>query len=43
MVNLDHVASMHTCDDRRLLVKTSDGNELIASRAGSTRLRSRFG
>jgi two-component system LytT family response regulator len=41
VVNLDHVATMHTCDDRRLLVRMRDGSELIASRAGSTRLRSR--
>lgn len=41
LVNLDHVAEMTPCD-RRLLIRLSDGSEVLASRARSTELRRRL-
>jgi two-component system LytT family response regulator len=42
VVNMDHVAAIRPCDDRRFLVVLDDGTEIIASRAGSHGLRERF-
>ncbi len=39
IVNLDHVSSIEPFDDRRLAVKLKDGTSVLASRAGSSRLR----
>lgn len=42
IVNLDHVASIETEDQRRLLVVLRNGSRIVASRSGSLRLRSRL-
>jgi two-component system LytT family response regulator len=42
LVNLDHVSAIRAQDDRRFLVVLDDGTELVASRAGSLRLRERW-
>jgi len=42
VVNLDHVATIRSCDDRRFSVILDDGTEIVASRAGSHRLRERL-
>jgi two-component system LytT family response regulator len=42
VVSLDHVAMIRPCDDRRFLVVMDDGIEIVASRAGSQRLRERL-
>ena len=43
VVNLDHVATIRRGDDRRFSVVLGDGTEIVASRAGSQRLRARLG
>lgn len=42
VVNLDHVRAVRRCDDRRFSIVLDDGTELVASRAGSHRLRARL-
>lgn len=42
MINLDRVAEMRRYDARRLMITMTDGSEVIASRAGSRRLRDRM-
>lgn len=39
LVNLDHVSALRPFDDRRLEVVLTDGTRVVASRAGSRRLR----
>jgi len=43
VVNLTHVASIQSYDERRLMLKMSDGSELVASRRGSRTLRELMG
>jgi len=42
IVNLDYVAEMRRYDMRRLTIRMSDGTEVVASRAGSKKLRDRM-
>lgn len=42
VVNLDHVVAIRPCDDRRFRIVLDDGAEIVASRAGSQRLRERL-
>lgn len=42
MINLDHVVEMRRYDARRLMITMTDGSEVIASRAGSKKLRDRM-
>jgi len=42
LVNLDHVRAIRPCDDRRFSIAMDDGAEIVASRAGSQRLRERL-
>jgi len=42
IVNLDYVADMRRYDVRRLTVRMHDGTEVVASRAGSKKLRDRM-
>lgn len=42
VVCLDHVATIRPCDDRRFTIVLDDGAEIVASRAGSQRLRERL-
>ena len=39
VVNLDHVTSMRPYDERPLQLTLDDGSQVVASRAGSQRLR----
>jgi two-component system LytT family response regulator len=39
LINLDHVVQMRSHDDRRLSVELGDGSTVVASRAGSQKLR----
>jgi two-component system LytT family response regulator len=43
VVNLTHVASIQSYDERRLILKMKDGSELLASRRGSKALRELMG
>jgi two-component system LytT family response regulator len=42
IVNLDRVRTIRACDERRFLIVLDDGTEILASRAGSQRLRERL-
>jgi len=42
IVNLDYVAEMRRYDVRRLTIRMNDGTEVVASRAGSKKLRDRM-
>jgi two-component system LytT family response regulator len=42
VVNLDHVRAIRPQDDRRFSIALDDGTEIVASRAGSRRLRERL-
>lgn len=42
IVNLDYVAEMRRYDERRLTIRMADGTEVVASRAGSKKLRDRM-
>lgn len=43
MINLDHVEQLRPYDDRRLEVRLIDGSKVVASRAGSRKLREMIG
>lgn len=42
IVNLDRVAALQPFDEHRLAVRLTSGETLVASRAGSARLRRRM-
>lgn len=42
IVNADHIDRVEKHDDRRLLIRMSDGSDVVASRSGSRELRERI-